>query len=708
MINIMLNLVNSLWILDILKKICLFFDWLIYSVAIWFFNAFYEIAEMDMTLGGTVPTLTVIIERVKLFIGIFALFILVKTLITYLTDPEKVIEPSKKIVINIFVSIALLVVSPTIFDLMNDFQKSIIRYNTLPRLLLGPNVSEGFDENAGKTFMGNMFTLFFYCDGCGQNTTTEQAINNVKNGGSILSLFNYTNNTGVYYEYPVISGIVGMVMIYYFIVFALALGIRIFKLFFLQILAPIPIIAYIDPNKKSFCDKYFTIFINTYIEIFVRLFTVLMAYNLGQMILNALSTTGGDKSFLVKLLLIIALFQFAKIFPKLVSDLFGVKTSLSELKGWGALPGAVFGTGAGLATGLVSAKMGHLSGRDFASHALSSTFKGGMAGYKGGQKGIMDFGSSMAGVATGGFVAANQIYNSGGFGNYVKGRLLNKFGAGEYIKNENERLSDALTNATQTKEKYEDYRGRLSTLKSEAQRLYDARHNGGLAGNVDYQAQLALRKFAAERLAQNADDSDAREMFASANSKINSLEHDYRRDVSNFYDSALNGTDTSLEATTLRSISDKISKEIKDADQSINLSTYDGINNAETILDNSIVVADHNVDVAQKALKEFKDKNLYKYTTFDAGKDNKYKSKNSSKKSSQSGSEQGNSSGGGQQGQGQTGSGQQNPNSSGQAIKNPPRGPVIYTDQNGEKRTTSGIIISTEGDFQKFMRDRHK
>lgn len=638
MINIMLNLVNSLWILDILKKICLFFDWLIYSVASWFFNAFYQISKMNILVyDDALPDVSVLIKRIKLFIGIFVLFIMVRTLITYLTDPEKVIEPSKKIVINVFVSIALLVVSPTIFDLMNDFQKSIIDYNTLPRLLLGPDVSEGFDENAGKTFMGSMFTLFFYCDSCG--TDVRNAINSVKTGSNnILSLINYTNNTGVYYEYPVLSGIVGMVMTYYFIVFGLALGVRIFKLYFLQILAPIPIIAYIDPNKKSFCDKYLSIFINTYIEIFVRLFTILMAYNLGQMILNALSTTSGDKSFLVKLLLVIALFQFAKIFPKIVSDLFNLKSSLSELKGWGALPGAVLGTGAGLATGLVSAKMGHLSGRDFASHALSSTFKGGMAGYKGGQKGIMDFGTSMAGVATGGFVAANQIYNSGGYGNYVKGRLLNKFGAGEYIKNENERLSDALTNATQTKDKFEDYRGRLSTLKSEAQRLYDARHNGGLAGNVDYQAQLAVRKSAAERLARNAKDSKAREMFARANTAINNIERDYRTDVGRFYNSALNGSDTSSEATTLRSISDKISKEIRDADQSINLSTYDGINNAEAILDDSIVVADHNVDTAQRALKKFKDKNIYKYSTFDAGKSNKYKSKNSSSQSSQSGS----------------------------------------------------------------------
>ena len=127
MINIMLNLVNSLWILDILKKICLFFDWLIYSVASWFFNAFYQISKMNILVyDDALPDVSVLIKRIKLFIGIFVLFIMVRTLITYLTDPEKVIEPSKKIVINVFVSIALLVVSPTIFDLMNDFQKSII------------------------------------------------------------------------------------------------------------------------------------------------------------------------------------------------------------------------------------------------------------------------------------------------------------------------------------------------------------------------------------------------------------------------------------------------------------------------------------------------------------------------------------------------------------------------------------------------------
>lgn len=632
MFDIFLNLISGLWVLDILKKICLFFDWLIYSVAIWFFNAFYEIAKMDITLDGGIPSLTIVINRAKLFIGIFALFILVKTLVTYLAEPERVTEPSRKIAINIFVSIALLVVSPTIFNLMNDFQKSIMDYNTLPRLLLGPNVAEGFDENAGRTFMGNMFTLFFYCDGCGVDV--EDAIGLVKNGtNNILSLINYTDKTGVYYEYPVISGIVGALMIYYFILFALALGIRIFKLFFLQILAPIPIIAYIDPNKKSFCDKYRSLFINTYIEIFVRLFTILMAYNLGQMIITVTSTefSGNDKSFLVKLLLLIALFQFAKAFPKIVSELFGINTSLSELKGWGALPGGALGTAGGLAAGLITGKMGHLSGKDLLSHTASSTLKGGYFGYKGGSTGLKDFATGMTGVASGGFVAANQIYNSGGYGNYVKGRLLNKFGTDKYVGNENKRLSDALTSATQTKDKYEDYRGRLSTLKSEAQRLYDARHNGGLAGNADYQAQLAVRKSAAERLAKNAKDSEAREMFAKANTAINDIERDYRTDVGRFYDSALNGTDTSLEATTLRSISDKISKEIKDADQNINLSTYAGINNAETILDDSIVVADHNIDTAQRALKEFKDKKLYKYTTFDAGKDNKYKSKNSSR-----------------------------------------------------------------------------
>lgn len=651
MFDIFLNLISGLWVLDILKKICLFFDWLIYSVAIWFFNAFYEIAKMDITLDGDIPSLTIVINRAKLFIGIFALFILVKTLVTYLAEPERVTEPSRKIAINIFVSIALLVVSPTIFNLMNDFQKSIMDYNTLPRLLLGPNVAEGFDENAGRTFMGNMFTLFFYCDGCGVDV--EDAIGLVKNGtNNILSLINYTDKTGVYYEYPVISGIVGALMIYYFILFALALGIRIFKLFFLQILAPIPIIAYIDPNKKSFCDKYRSLFINTYIEIFVRLFTILMAYNLGQMIITVTSTefSGNDKSFLVKLLLLIALFQFAKAFPKIVSELFGINTSLSELKGPGGFLGGVFGTGAGLAIGIATGRATNLKGTSLAAHIATSGYKGAIGGKKGLSAGgiiggISGFTNEMYKTYGEGFARGDQIYTSGGYGNYLKARMFEKTGYTSHISRQRERLSDEVTQASQYRDKINSYNSGLSNLGSSFYGLYEKRKKSLESQYINSKANVSNSEFKYNELKQkynsaqseydnyiksnpNIDFSVSAQMkrnlsdlkiqmdnaekdYVGYKAEFEANEKQYNESFNDYFESMLSkkstDNDLAFEERQLLNQRDEIIKMVNDIEPNADLSSTNGYQALSKTLSNAKVDADEKMDVAEKNLNDFKD-----------------------------------------------------------------------------------------------------
>ena len=269
--NIFIDSVVSFgWILDILYKICIFFDWLIYSVAVWLFNTFYDISKLGIDMNGNAINVTAIIERLKLFVGLFALFVCTKSLIIFIVNPSQIAENSKKIVFNIITSIVLLILSPFIFDWMNNFQASIFNQDTIPKLMLGVDGS-GFDENAGQTFMGGIFTIFFNC-GTYCDSTAMNAINKVRSGEeSILTLMSYTDANGVYYEYPVISGIVGIVLCFYFFTFAIGLGVRIFKLFALQLLSPIPIIAYIDPKNKELCGKYFKLMVSVYVEVFIKL-----------------------------------------------------------------------------------------------------------------------------------------------------------------------------------------------------------------------------------------------------------------------------------------------------------------------------------------------------------------------------------------------------------------------------------------------------
>ena len=621
--KLLLNLIGSAWIVDILRKLCVFFDWLIYSVSAWFFDVFFDIAKMDMTLGGETSILLVLVERIKLFIGIFALFVFVKLLVSNLANPDRINESGSKVVMKVFVSIILLVVSPTVFDLMNDFQKAVIvDYNTIPKLLLGPTVGEAFDQNAGQSFMGTMFSLFFYCTGeCEQESI--DAIESVRRGEQqILSLVNYTNGTGVQYEYPVLSGVAGMMMIYYFATFAIALGVRIFKLTVLQLLAPIPIITYMDPKREEFCKKYLTLFINTYIEVFVRLLVILMAYNLGLMIVSTLtSAQASDTGVLVKLFLIIALFQFAKAFPKIVSDLFGINSSLGELKGPGGFLGGIAGTAVGFAAGMRSSKLAGVHGLSRAAHVASSVYGGASGGRKGLSSGgiiggIKGFKDEMYKKSREGYVRADQIYTSGGYGNYVKGKLLNNEGVDEFVKNESARLSEAVNKATQSKTQFENAQSLLSNLKSEAQRLYDEGHNGGLAGNATYQAQLVIRKKAAERLAQRPTDVRAQASFSTANTAINALESAYKRDIRTFYDNAMSGRDRSTEATNLKAIGSRIEHEIKDVVPSISLNSYTNIDTAQVTLDGKISVANADIQTAKGNLNSFNNSKIVRYTSF--------------------------------------------------------------------------------------------
>ena len=644
------NLINTLWIVDLLKKMCLFMDWLIYSVAGWFFNAFYDIAKMDITLDGSIPSIEVLINRIKLFVGIFALFILVKTLLNYLAEPEKAVDSSKKIVINIFVSIVLLVTSSTVFGILNDFQKSIIEFNTIPKILLGPSVETGFNENAGKTFMGNIFTLFFRCDMCG--SPAEDAIDNVKKGEeSILSLINYTNNSGVLYEYPVVSGIIGIVMIYYFVTFSLALGVRIFKLFFLQVMSPIPIIAYINPKSKEFCNKYIKIYLDTYIELFVRLFTIILAYNLGQLILESLnSTVSDDNSFLVKLLLIIAFFQLAKEFPKLVSQLFNINSSLGNLKGATGFLGGVLGTGLGLASGIATGRATNLKGTSLAAHIATSGYKGAIGGKKGLSTGgiiggISGFTSEMYKTYGEGFARGDQIYTSGGYGNYLKGRMFEKTGYTSHISRQRERLSDEVTQASQYRDRINSYNSGLSNLGSSFYGLYEKRKKSLESQYINSKANVSNSEFKYNELKQkynlaqseydnyiksnpNIDFSvsaqmkrnlsdlkiqmdNAEKYYVGYKAEFEENEKQYNESFNDYFESILSkkstDNDLTFEERQLLNQRDEIIKMVNDIEPNADLSSTNGYQALSKTLSDAKVDADEKMDVAEKNLNDFKD-----------------------------------------------------------------------------------------------------
>ena len=715
------NSISSLWVLDLFYKLCLIFDSIIYTIAGWLFNTFYDIAGMSIV--DEFPALLRITDRLNVFIGIFALFLLVKSLLINLSDPDRAINESSKIVKNIVMGIVLLISVPLIFDILNGFQSSVIESNAIPKLVMNDYMMEAAQvedgsywtmNNIGNVYMNNVFLIFFRYEPINifgyiieaitsfdlskvitdlSNSvfgTVESAYNAVREGSPIISLLPFTNSSDIRYEYPIISGIVGLIFCYYFFKIAISLGIRMFKLFLLQIIAPIPIILSIDPSQSLILKNYFNYLGKTYVDLFIRLMCVMLAYPLGITIVDGIIP---NSNLVIELILVIALLKFAKDFPKVLSEIFNLNIKLSD-KGPGGFLGGLFGTGVGLASGAIVSKNVGLKGKDFALHTLATGFKGGVSGYKGGQQGVVGFGKSVVGGMANSYVDATQIYSTGGYGNWLKAQMYEKTGQSRIFAQQREKLSDAVTNTNQHYDSLVEQQKRVGGLKKTAQDLYNETYDGGMKYS-EYQDALKRRSDALK----NGDTS----AYSTAVADLQRINYDGA--VADFYNNA-SVNSTIPQAVTLASIKDQINSEISDVDPGFDVSMYNDIDNVAREYSSYVNVAKEERNQAIRDLQEFKKREDVQIANYKLENNNRYMAgNNGGNRSNQRSSGR---TGTGQQGQGQTGSGQQNPNSSGQAIKNPPRGPVIYTDQNGEKKTTSGITITTEGDFQKIMRDRHK
>lgn len=637
--NCIVNSINSLWTLDVFYKLCLILDSIIYTVAGWLFNTFYEIAGMSIV--NKFQGFEAVYDRIKLLIGIFALFILVKSLLTNLIDPDKVAAESGKIVKNVVIAIVLLIAIPVIFDILNGFQTAVVESDAIPKLVLNTEMVEDAlvednsfftMNNVGNVLMNNVFLLFFrYEDfsfgnfawktvtssgsnwfidlGAAMFDTVGKAFDKVSSGSPILVLLPYTNSSKVYYEYPVISGIVGLVFCYYFLKIAVSIGIRMFKLFALQVIAPIPIILSINPSQSSVLNNYFKYLSKTYLDLFIRLFCVMLAYP----VIFALTKEilPEKDNLVINLILVIALLKFAKEFPKMISDLSGLDIS-SGGKGPKGFLGGLFGGALSLGASAITGTNAGLKGRDLAGHMAMNTWKGASAGSKGLKNGIGAFGSNVLDNAANSYATANQIKNAGGISNYSKGRMLQRTGYDKYDAGESERLADAVKTAESEKNKYNDYLSKVNNLREASQDYFakammqnEATKDTGMA----YARNLSIVRNNGAGV--SLDEYKAALNFVS--SKNNDLEKFYNGG------SDLSGTAAYAELSSLKS---SVVKEVQDVDQQLGslINSFSTLGQASTKLSDKYTEADKNLDAAQAANKAYLDSDIHRLVNMKAPK----------------------------------------------------------------------------------------
>lgn len=448
--------------LEIFKWICAFIDHIIYELIVNTYVLFAAMCEMNIdSIGTKFKALT---ERIEVFLGIIMLFIVAFSILQAIVEPDKAEKATSELVKKIGISIVLLISMQFVFGLFNELQTLVIDNGLIEKIILGNSSgdtgtqeTEGASEEEvsasnysgsteltgyekyvsnGKYFSYNLFFAFI---------TVPENLKDAVMGTSgtpsktLYDVVNEINSDGVYYRYPIVSGIVGILLGVMFFTFAVDIGVRAFSLMLLQVIAPIPIIGYIAPGGDKILDKYFKEYMSAFIELFVKIATIYITLYLMQYCIQAIlldiggsvgeATTamfpnlGQATGFFRVLLLVtvfVALFYFSKKFPKLLGTLFGLKFE-SSINPFAAATGVMGGAIGGLVGG--AAAIG--SGAGFLG-GVSSIAKGMGTGYTSGSKAksISDFVSGSVGKN---FTSQRKnnidLGNKGGVGGSVAQKL---------------------------------------------------------------------------------------------------------------------------------------------------------------------------------------------------------------------------------------------------------------------------------------------
>ena len=474
------------WFTDILNMFFTFLDRIVYGLISTLYELLIYLANLDLFGMSTITSSTTADEniivnfssRIYALLGIFMLFKISFSILQYMVNPDDFSDKGKgfgKLVTNVLVSLVLIITVPYIFQKAYQIQGIILKDNTLGKLILGQSNSENVAEGSANAEMAEDLQFLVYGTFFSVNTDVLQSCESgpvlgtkamaqsrdclqdladlLPDGANKLGDFfaaggadsldrrfdafgevvNTKNGDNQYiFNYmPVISTIAGGFIVVMLLSFCFDVAVRIIKLGFLEIIAPIPIISYMDPKQSSkdgMLGKWGKECLTTYLSLFIRIAIIYFAFFVIDLVANQLLASPNDQIYLnnqapeglmavfVQVMVILGVLLFAKEVPKLLENLIpGMSGSgnfninpikkIQESPLAAGVVGGVVGAGVG---GITSAAAAFSASRDEGATrtaalrhgiggAFSGTFRGAKAGAFSGGKGIVSKSADVAG-----------------------------------------------------------------------------------------------------------------------------------------------------------------------------------------------------------------------------------------------------------------------------------------------------------------------
>ena len=327
---------------DTLRTVCAWLCEIIYGLISELYQLFTEMGLLfyNDTFGG-------IYNKISLLIGVFMVFRVAFWLIELLVSPDKLTDKEKspaKIIQKVLVSVVLLAITPTLFEYAFKFQYDIVNSQLIEKVINIEDelidkdetsrfltaelfsgfykTNDGFENNAcaiytdtSRFYDESIYINFYYK---GKDNISNWCLNQVekiedKNG---IITEEYVIN---FDALPAVA--VGAFVFVMILMYCISVGTRYVQLIYLQIIAPIPIMCYLTPNKDNMLSKWVKQCTTTYLDLFIRIAIINFVILLVRVVLQDNNLLKLPNNFFIKVFLILGLLTFAKKAPDLIQEL---------------------------------------------------------------------------------------------------------------------------------------------------------------------------------------------------------------------------------------------------------------------------------------------------------------------------------------------------------------------------------------------------
>lgn len=323
MVNIFLTIIRALFAL-------------IDTLVVWLIKNLYVLLVQIANTNVFGSFIYQMLGRIYVFLGIFMLFKLTLSMITYIVNPDTLTDKSKgfsKLISNVVISLILIVTVPSLFREAYRLQAKILNSNAVYQIVTGIKINVDNNNNSMSNFITiaeevgdkiamGVFKSFVYQKADVGATTTKtqwplaggsvteknkikctEYTDEFKSGQcdkgeticktsacmvAVSTVIKEDDDGEFQNEYKfLLSTICGAVVAYFFLVFCLDASVRAIKLGMLQIVAPIPILSLIDPkNGNGKLKKWGTACGKEYAGLFLRLAGVYFAVSIIELVVG--------------------------------------------------------------------------------------------------------------------------------------------------------------------------------------------------------------------------------------------------------------------------------------------------------------------------------------------------------------------------------------------------------------------------------------